>query len=208
MKMPRRPRRGPASRGGFTLAEAAVTIAIMAMVLLMVVQGLQGAEQAAYYTKMKKTSYELAVGLLGEVQAGLYREELDDGMNGNFADLDYPDITWEIALGDEVFAGDDDQDRPFDNLAARRQREQEREDEESSGIGSEEEDDEELEEPFEKIKVRVTFPVRDEDYDNETILESWVPWEQVYGPSEEEEAAEGAPGDGGETGGGEGTGDR
>ena len=165
---------------GFTLAEAAVTIAIVSIVLLLVVQGLQSAKVSAFHTKSRKTAYELGVGLLGEVKAGLYREELDSGMSGNFADLEEPLYDWEIVLGDEVFDERDDQDRPFDNFADRREREEENE-------SDADEDEEEIEEPFEKIKVRVTFPVLNEDSPNDLVLEAWVPWDEVYGVDEEDE---------------------
>ena len=38
---------------------------------------------------------------------------------------------------------------------------------------------------YEKVKVQVVFPPLAE-FKNELILERWVPWEQVYGPSEED----------------------
>ncbi|MEL6431999.1 MAG: type II secretion system protein [Planctomycetota bacterium] len=178
MKRPLRTR--PDAANGFTLAEAAVTIALVSIVLLMVVQGLQSAKRSAYYTKQRKTAYELAVGLLGEVKAGLYREELDSGMRGNFADQDEPMFEWEVVLGDEVFEDRDDEGRPFDNFADRRDRENDRRDDSD-------EDEDEIEEPFEKVKVRVLYPVLDEDEENEIVLESWVPWVEIYGEDEEDE---------------------
>ena len=65
-------RRSPLSarraNGGFTLAEAAVTIAIVGIVLLAVMQGLQGAKMASLNVKNQKTAYELGTGLLGEIR--------------------------------------------------------------------------------------------------------------------------------------------
>lgn len=175
---------------GFTLAEAAVTIAIVAIVLVAVMQGLKGAEMAALHTKLQKTAYELGTGLLGEVRVGLYREELETGMSGDFSDQEEPMFRWEISLGEDVFSdSDDDEDRPFDNFQDRREREEELEDERDSEFTDE--DEEEVEEPFEKVKIRVTYPPVQE-YPTEMILEAWVPWEEVYGVDEEEEAAEGA----------------
>lgn len=191
-------RRG--SQEGFTLAEAAVTIAIVSIVLLQVVRGLQSAKLNAYHTKVKKTAYELGVGLLGEIKAGLYRDELDSGMSGTFADADEPEFLWDVAIGDDVFSDVDDQGRPFDNFADRRERDREREEENDFG----DDEDDEIEEPFEKIKVRVIYPVMDEDIENELVLEAWCPWEEIYGVDEEDEFGTGAEG---VTGDDEGTGE-
>ena len=197
-----RTRRSRTNAAGFTLAEAAVTIAIVSIALLMVLQGLERAKYNALLTKQQKTAYELGVGLLGEVQAGLYREELDDEMSGDFADQDEPDFSWELLLGDEVFSDSnrDDSDAPFDNYAEQRRRDEEREREERD-FGDDEE--EEPEEPFEKIKIRVTFPPVGEA-PNEIILERWVDWVEIYGEPEEEEPL---PGEGNEGATGQNAGD-
>lgn len=197
-------RGGPAA--GFTLVEAAVTIAIVSIVLLMVVQGLQSATRKAYYTKVQKTAHELAQGLLGEVRCGLYRDEMDREMSGTFADQDEPDYIWEIVVGEDVFLDRDDDELPFDNFAERRRREEDEEDNFFQG----DEEDEEQTEPFEKVKVKVIFPVLDEEMEDELILEAWVPWEEIYGPEEEEElgASGGDGGESGEGGGGAAGGDR
>ena len=57
---------------------------------------------------------------------------------------------------------------------------------------SEPDDDEEedAEEPYEKIRVRVTFPILSE-YSNQLELERWIPWDQVYGEEEDELSREG-----------------
>lgn len=183
MKVLAAKRRG--SSGGFTLAEAAVTIAIVGIVLLAVMQGLEGAKLAALHIKHQKTAYELGTGLMGEIRVGLYREELESGMTGDFAEQEEPDYRWEISLGEDVFTDNDDgEDRPFDNLQDRRDREEEREDETDSRFDDEE--DEEATEPFEKVKIRVTYPPVAE-YPSELVMEAWIPWVEVYGPEEEEE---------------------
>ena len=46
---------------------------------------------------------------------------------------------------------------------------------------------------YEKVRIRVEFPKLAE-YENEIVLERWIPWEQVYGPDEEAAAEEGAEG--------------
>ncbi len=187
-----------AARGGFTLAEAAVTIAIVALMLIYVLQGLQGAKMAAFYTKQRKTAYELGVGLMGEIKAGLYREELESGDTGDFSDKDEPSFSWEVALGEDALEEQGDVERPYDNLAERRSWEQDREDE------SDEEEDEEAREPFEKIKVRVVFPPFGER-PNELVIEEWVDWVEIYGEEEDEDADVTADrsvgGDRGDTGG-------
>lgn len=188
-------------RGGFTLAEAAVTIAIVALMLIYVLQGLQGAKIAAFYTKQRKTAYELGVGLLGEIKAGLYREELESGATGDFADKDEPDFSWEVALGEDALDESGDTERPYDNLAERRSWQQDQDD----ASDSDEEDDEEAAEPFEKIKVRVVFPPLG-DRPNELVIEQWVDWVEIYGEDEEEEELSGETrvgGNLGENGGGD-----
>lgn len=171
--------------GGFTLVEAAITLAIVALVLVTILQGMEGAKLTAFHTRQKKIAYELGVGLLGEVSVGLWREDLESGMTGDFAEQDEENFFWELALGEDVFdeQQSDDQDRPFDNFAARRDWE---EDNRSETEENELEDGEEPVEPFEKVRVRITF-AKVRNFPNEMILESWVPWEDIYGPSEEDE---------------------
>ena len=196
----RRPSHGS---GGFTLVEAAITLAIVALVLVTILQGMEGAKLSAYHTRQKKTAYELAVGLLGEVSVGLWREELESGMTGNGAELDEPDFFWELALGEDVLEEqqDNDEERPFDNFAARRDwEERNRSDTEEDEL----EDGEEPVEPFEKIRIRVTF-TKLRDFSNELVLESWVPWEEIYGPTEEDETAAVADDAGGATNDGSGS---
>ncbi|MEM8712451.1 MAG: prepilin-type N-terminal cleavage/methylation domain-containing protein, partial [Planctomycetota bacterium] len=174
--------RSPKSSAGFTLVEAAVTLAIVAIVLVTILKGMEGSKLTAFHTKQKKVAYELGMGLIGEFSVGLWREEIEPGLTGSFAEQDEPDFFWELALGEEVFEEtNDDTERPFDNFAARRDWEERN----RSETEEEEMEDGEIEEPFEKIRVRVTFPQL-KDFTNELILEAWVPWEEVYGPSEEE----------------------
>ncbi|MEM6567429.1 MAG: hypothetical protein AAF957_03405 [Planctomycetota bacterium] len=205
MRLPRvrRAASGASSaHAGFTLAEAAVTIAIVALVLTMMLQGLEGAKFSAAHNRYRKTAYELGVGMLGEISAGIWREELDSGSSGSFADLDEPDYFWEVALGDEVFEtdGDEGEDRPHDNYASRREWERNQDD-------GDDEEDEENEEPFEKVKLRITYP-KLSDYPDELVLETWIPWTQVYGEDEEEELSGGnnVGGPSGANGGGQGSG--
>ena len=73
----------------------------------------------------------------------------------------------------------DEDGRPFDNFEARRDWEDDQDD------GTEEED-EETDEPFEKIRLRVTYPAFS-SYPSEITLEQWIPWDQVYGKDEEDE---------------------
>lgn len=190
--------RDPGSRAraasGFTLVEAALTLAIVALVLVTVLRGMEGAKLTAFQTRQKKTAYELAQGMLGEITVGLWREDLESGMSGTFVERDEPDFIWELALGEDVFedqGNDDGTERPFDNFAARRDwDEQNRSDTEDE----EYEDGEAPEEPFEKIRIRVTFR-KVKNFSNEIVLEKWAPWEEIYGPSEDEEEAFGSEGD-------------
>lgn len=180
------------ARAGFTLAEAAVTIAIVAIVLTVMLQGLQGAKFSAAHNRARKTAYELGTEMMGLISAGLWQDEIESGLTGSFAEQDEPDFFWEVALGEDALAeaSDDGSERPFDNFQARRDWDESQEDES--------EEDEENTEPFEKIKLRVNYP-KFSDFPDELVLERWIRWEQVYGPSEEdlleqEQAAQGNQG--------------
>ncbi|MEZ6013624.1 MAG: prepilin-type N-terminal cleavage/methylation domain-containing protein [Planctomycetota bacterium] len=180
-----RTRRG-LGREGFTLAEAAVTIAIVAIVLTMILQALEVAKITAAHTMYMKAARELGSTMLGEIEAGRWQDELDSGMSGSFADKDQPDYYWDLALGDESFPDrvnedQDDRYKPFDNYRAR---------DEWRADNSDPDEDEE-EQPFEKIKLRVRFP-KIRQLSDEIVLERWVRWAQIYGKDEEEEAAAGA----------------
>ena len=65
------------ARAGFTLAEVAVTLVIVAIGLLFVLQGLSTSKFTAAQTHNRKLARELALVTLGEIQAGLYRDDLD-----------------------------------------------------------------------------------------------------------------------------------
>ena len=173
------------SRDGFTLAEVAVTLVIVALALTLCIQSISQAKFQAAYTRNYKLARDLAQLILGQVHAGLYAEEIENGIDGTFAEEGYPEFAFEVMVGDETFDEDSSSER-FDSWAPTDE-EQEAEDEE---------DEEEIEEPYEKVKVRVIFP-QIRDYPTELVLEQWMEWELVYGPSEEEESAAGALGGGG-----------
>jgi len=164
--------RAARARAGFTLAEVAVTLVVVGVSLVSVIQVLNIAKLETADTRNRKLANELARLTLGRVEAGLFQDEFasTEYLDGSFDEDGYPEFTWEILVGDEVFGDPDEQTDRFDSWA-------ENEDEE--------EDDEENEEVYETVKVRVLSPpIR--DYDNETILEQWILWAQVYGEEDEE----------------------
>ena len=175
-------------RGGFTLAEVAVTLVIVGITLLWVLEGMNRARMTAAHTHNVKIASELALQTLGQVEAGLFWEEIDEhGISGNYAEEGYESFYWEIVLGDETFPDLEDMDPtiPHDAFVEARRREQEAED----ASDDDDEDEEEAEEPYEKVKLRVTFPQTTEQK-AEILFERWIPWAQVYGPSEEDLLAE------------------
>ena len=177
MLLPRpRPRSAAA---GFTLAEVAVTIAIVAISLTLSMQVLNGASLTAAHTRQQRVARELGLFTMGQIESGMYWDEIGRGFTGSYADLDQPEFYFEVVLGDEGFLDDNiyDRDKPFDNFAYQREREYDDED-----------FDEDAAQPFEKVKVRVTHP-RLGGFTNTIDLERWVPWAQVYGPEEGEETA-------------------
>ena len=176
------------ARGGFTLAEVAVTLIIVGITLLWILEGLNNAKMTAAHTHHQKIASELGMETLAQIEAGLFWEDLDvgDDLNGTYADEGYEAFSWEVVLGDETF---DDLPEPDDDVHDSFLERQRREDEAREEEGLDDEDEEEIEEPYEKVRVRVHFPKLTE-VKSEIILERWVPWEQVYGPSEEDQAAE------------------
>ena len=55
------PKRRSDSRAGFTLAEAAVTIALVAVTLTILLQSLEGSKMMAAHTRDQKIARELAL---------------------------------------------------------------------------------------------------------------------------------------------------
>ncbi|MEW6072344.1 MAG: prepilin-type N-terminal cleavage/methylation domain-containing protein [Planctomycetota bacterium] len=194
--MARRP--DPAPRAGFTLAEVAVTLLIVGMCLLYVLQGLNAAKRSALETYQEKVAREMAVLTFGRIEAGLYWEDLAGGtdyLEGTYADEGYETYAWEAVFGEETsFRTELADDEPAgaqadperDSLAYRREQERERAREEGD------EDALEAEEPFEKVGLRVLLVTESETRVLLT-LERWIPWELVYGESEDEAAETGGP---------------
>ena len=170
--------RTPASqRAGFTLAEVVITIALVAIVLISGLAGLNNVKFQAAYSRDSKIARELAKYSLGQVAAGSFEDDLEDYMSGDYADLDYPQFTWELTLGDEEFSDPEDEDgydQPFDSWNP-------------YGANDDEDDDEDAEEPYEVVRVKVAFEAPG-DRTGEVILERWFSWETVYGTDEEDDA--------------------
>ncbi len=178
---------------GFTLAEAAITIAIVGLSLTFSVKVLKSATITAAHTQHRKIARELALQTLGEIAAGQWWEEIELEHQGSFAENDYPEYEWELALADEEFptydegAEEDWEQRPFDSLREK----QEREDDYNRENGIEE--DEEAAEPYERVRIKVRYPsLPGIDTENFLVIERWIPWVQVYGPDEDAEVNEGA----------------
>ena len=161
------------ARGAFTLIEVAVTILIVGIALTMVLQSLNTSKLRAKQTQHLKLARELGTLTMGRVSAGLFREEVDSYITGSYSEEGYPEFSYEITLGDAPFPDNDldDPDARFDNWYDYEE--------------EEEEGEEEDEEPYEKVKIRITFPLLSE-YSNQLELERWIPWDQVYEDEEED----------------------
>lgn len=173
-------------QAGFTLAEAAITIAIVGISLAFSVQALIGASQTAAHTQRLKIARELSMEMLGEISSGLWAEDLESLRYGTFASKDRPRYSYELALGDEPLepvGPEDDGLLPqrFDNWAFNR---------EQDILENPDLLEEGAEEPFEKVRIRVSFGALPglEHLDNFVELERWYPWNQVYMTDDEEEA--------------------
>jgi hypothetical protein len=167
----------------------AVTLLIVSICLVLVLQGLTTAKVSAAETHNRKVARELALLTLGQVEAGLFWEELDgDGgtLTGNYAEEGYEDFDYELAFGEEDFRTADEHDRPdagyHDSWRYEREREERARDDGD-------EDEEETEQPFEKVRIRVGYPQLTER-ESALVLERWMPWEQVYGSEDGAEPEE------------------
>lgn len=168
------------SRSGFTLAEVAVTVVIVGIGLVMMLQSLNTTKMQSVHTRNLRLARELASLTLGEIEAGLYWEDIDDTLTGYYED--YPDFSYEVVFGDEMFYDYEEEDpynRPFDNWAASQEWRQDQE-------GYDEDEEDEMVQPYEKVRVKIIFPKLGA-WKNEFTLERWMGWERVYGPSEEDE---------------------
>jgi type II secretory pathway pseudopilin PulG len=164
------------ARAAFTLAEVAVTIVIVGIGMLMVLQGLNTAKMAAAQTKNLKLSRELALLTLGQISSGQFQEDIENGLHGSYAEEGYPDFEYEVVVGDDTFQTTPE-DGAFDSWRPRTTtRESDKKDDEKK---KDQED-----QPYEKVKIKVTFPtfrVEKEELKHELVLEQWIPWTQVYG---------------------------
>lgn len=182
------PRRAHA-RAAFTLAEVMVTLMIVSIGLLLVSQGLTRARFTTAETHWRKVARELALLTLGELESGLFWEELDgDGevLTGTYAEEGYEAFHYELVLGDQDFLDKKnsryDRDQGFhDSWEYEREREERQRKRDDSG-----DDEEEVVEAFEKVRIKVGYPAFGEE-PGELVLERWIPWEQVYGSDEEAE---------------------
>jgi hypothetical protein len=163
------------SRAAFTLAEVAVTIAVVGLAMVYMLQALSTAKMTAAQTRNLKLSKELALLTLGRIESGLYEEELDDEIiEGTYAEEGYPDFSFQAAIGDENLPERVEDGSYFDNW--RWEDEQDDEDE----------DDEDAVQPYEKIQIRVIFP-KIQELKNELVIERWVAWEQLHPPEDDED---------------------
>lgn len=178
-------RRPASARAGFTLAEVMVTLMIVAIGLVLVLEGLQRSKISAAQTHNRKVARQLAQLTVGQLEAGLFWEELDGAskdevLTGTYAEEGYEDFHYEMVLGQEEFRDESSRydDRGYhDSWEYEREREQRLSDDED-------EDDEEAAEPFQKVRIRVSYPNFGEQASS-FVLERWIPWELVYGSEDE-----------------------
>lgn len=166
------PARSP--RGGFTLAEVMVALVLVGGYLVYALMGLNVSKMTAAHTHNLKLARELGLYTLGQLEAGLFWEDMDDTIGPHsYAELDpaYADFEYTIYVGQENFElATEDPEQRFDSL----------------GYADDEDDDDDEEEekrPYVEVMIRVTFPKLVE-FPNQLILERWIPWEQVHGEGE------------------------
>lgn len=163
---------------GFTLAEVAVTIALVGLALAWMLQVLNASKLTAAYSRNLKLSRELALLTLGQIESGVYADDIDnDRIDGSYAEEGYPDFFFEAVIGDENFRPDPNDQRAFDNWQHER-------DQKKRNSTSDDEESEEAEQAYEKIQIKVTSP-KIQELKNEYVIERWIPWKQLH-PEEEE----------------------
>lgn len=167
-----------AGKKGFTLAEVAVTIALVGLALAWMLQVLNASKLTAAYSRNLKLSRELALLTLGQIESGIYADDMDgDRIDGTYAEEGYPDFFFEAVIGDENFRPDPNDQRAFDNWQHER-------DQKERNSTSDDEESEEAEQAYEKIQIKVTSP-KIQELKNEYVIERWIPWKQLH-PEEEE----------------------
>jgi prepilin-type N-terminal cleavage/methylation domain-containing protein len=175
-------RRSLARGRGFTLAEVAVTIALVGLALAWMLQVLSAAKLTAAYSRNLKLARELALMTLGQIESGMFEDEMsDERIDGSYAEEGYPDFFFEAVIGDENFRPDPDDRQAFDNWRH----------EQSVKDRDKKDDEEEAEQPYEKIQVKVTFP-KVQELPAEFVIERWVPWKQVHPPEDKNEESSAA----------------
>lgn len=183
----------PKPTRGLTLVEVAVTVAIVSIAIMGCLQGLERSVLSAANTRNTRLARELGLLTIGQIESGLYWDEIDSGLGGSYAEEGYPSFFFEIALGEDTFVDVDPSEGGFDSWAYReevRQRQLEQDE------NYDPDDEFEEEQPFEKVRVRVTFAdlksiTGNGESNNTVIVEKWVRWEQVYGPDYEDEGSSG-----------------
>ncbi len=174
------------ARGGFTLAEVAVTIVIVGIGMLWVLQGLNTAKMSAVQTKNLKLSRELALLTLGQIASGQYQDDIQNGLHGTYAEEGWPAFAFDVVVGDDTFQTRSN-DATFDSWAPKPDA---KKDDKKA-----EDPKDQIDQPYEKVKIKVTFPtiqIEKEQLKHELVLEEWIPWKQVYGEKEDDKNKSGA----------------
>jgi prepilin-type N-terminal cleavage/methylation domain-containing protein len=187
-----------AERGGFTLAEVAVTIVIVGIGMLLVLEGLNMTKMSALQTKNLKLSREFALLTLAQISSGLFQDEIQNGLHGTYAQEGFPDFIYEVAVGDVALTTSDGSRAATDGSFDSWNRPVDTRTSTSTSTTDSEKDDKSkkdpkdvVDQPYEKVKIKVSFPAVRIDKDelkHEIVLEEWIPWKQVYGSNEAESA--------------------
>ncbi|MEZ6004407.1 MAG: type II secretion system protein [Planctomycetota bacterium] len=175
------------ARSGFTLIEAAITIAIVGLAVTYTLQALTSAQTTAAYSHDLKLAREMGLRTLGQAATGQFEHEYGQLLTGNYPEDEAPRMSYQMVFGDTQLPphGDDvDRNRErVDNWANRRDWEERQ----GNTTGDEEEHGE-----YETVKIRVLFPKHSTELPDSIELEAWLPWTQVY-PQDLEEVTQEDP---------------
>lgn len=159
-----------------------MAIVIVGMGLIWILEGLNLAKLTAAHTCNYKRARDLALVTLGQVESGQFQEDISRGLVGNYAEEGFPEFSYEVIVGDETFR-EKNADGSFDSWELRGKAKEEADKKKKEGEDA-------PEEPFEKVKIKITFP-KIREFPSELVLERWMPWKQVYGEDEEDKSKDG-----------------
>jgi type II secretion system protein I len=172
---------------GFTLVEVLLALSILAFGLVSVMVARGRAVETAVVARNLKIARLLAENLLAEIESGL-REDLVDGMVGDFAEQGLPAFEWRVFIGEDSVAAASEakDDQSLAGYYAEKEADRRRREDAGEEIPPE---------PTTPVAVRVSFPTLAETKGS-FLLEGRVDTNVLEGKFDEAEGTATADGEG------------